>query len=101
MNFSSHKIKHVTISAETLTVELKNGRVVSPSKPAAFLTLRAHINTSMAKRSKSRLKRPPGSAQGTAMVLTPSRAQSTRGTRARRIVSNCIVSRCRHMRSGA
>ena len=40
-------------------------------------------------------------AHGTAIVLTPCSGQSERGVRARITVVNCIVSRCRQVRSGA
>ena len=71
------------------------------SKSHAWLTLALAKSTSTAKRSKSSVKRPCGWAHGTFMVLTPCPGQSERGVRARINVANCIVSKCRHVRSGA
>ena len=72
-----------------------------PSNSQAWLMLPLARSTSTAKRSNKSVKRPWGAAQGTAIVLTPCSGQSERGARARIKVVNCIVSRCRQVRSGA
>ena len=72
-----------------------------PNSSHAWLTLALASSTSTAKRSNSSVKRPCGAAQGTLIVLTPCSGQSARGVRARINVVNCIVSRCRQVRSGA
>lgn len=69
---------------------------LSQSKPinaAALLTLPQAWITRMAKASNIKVNRECFPAQGTAVVLTPHDRQLARGTRARRRVSNCIVSR--------
>ena len=73
--------------------------IPSSSHPACTL---AHASsTATANRSKCRVNRPGGAAHGTVMVLTPCSGQFARGVRARITVMNCIVSKCRHVRSGA
>jgi len=51
--------------------------------------------------SNMSVNRPCGSAQGTSMVFTPQSGHPVRGMRAVRMVSNCIVSRCRQEHWGA
>ena len=71
------------------------------SSSAGARMLLATISTSMATASNISVNRECGSAHGAAMFRTPYSGQFARGTRALSTVSNCIVSRCRHCRSGA
>jgi len=78
--------------------------VACQSKPSSFdaADIPEHtLITSTAMYSKRSVKRECLPAQGTGIVRTPHVLHLLRGTAAWIIVVNCIVSRCRHVRSGA
>src|SRR5215831_6508952 len=100
----SHRLHVTTLQASfdgSLHDLMRTVPIQSRKSPAPLLSVSQACSTRMAKASNISVKRLFLPAQGTSMVLTPCSRQWTRGMRATNTVSNCMVSRCRHRRSGA
>src|SRR5215831_12805113 len=74
---------------------------IQSQEPCATADCLASLQHPNGKASNISVKRLFLPAQGTSMVLTPCSGQLIRGVRATKTVSNCMVSKCRHRRSGA